>query len=445
MVSSAVPSIPPSLILPLMETSSEELLERIDALYHSSVKNEVSWGVFKKQRTVQGLEGIVGTEAFSDRLWVTNERLGRKGRVAPPSRKATVMIIGNHSSGKSSFINWYANDAIQSTGIALETTHFTMVTQGERQDTWYAEMTKAMYPIFQELLQEGNQEVFPGFLANLETKVSPSTERQFPHVDFIDTPGLTDGMLNYKCDMNVITWLAGYADLVFVFFDPIGQALCQKTLSIVKEIFRVYPQKVKFCLTKIDEIKKTSDFNKLLSQVSMNLAQSLDSNLASADITPICLPDREYEPDKTQNRIETLVSAIDGCIKGKVEQNLARLKSDLGFVDCHLTYLLREDDLQRRKKAQFVLLRCVLLVLICALAVEMTNNWLGLEGYVGFYVGIGAVLGLACTFLWGFKGISASDRKELQMWKGQVKAGLQIHEELTRIVLNRAVKLPKRR
>ena len=420
-----------------MEPSSEQLLERIDALYHSSVANEVSWGVFKRQKTVQGLEGIVGTETFSDRLWVTNERLGRKGRVAPPSQKATVMIIGNHSSGKSSFINWYADDLIQTTGIALETTHFTMVTQGARSDHMKDDMTKAMYPIFQELVLEGNKEVFPGFLSNLETKVSSSKKRQFPYVDFIDTPGLTDGLLGYKCDMSVIVWLAGYADLVFVFFDPIGQALCQKTLGLVKEIFHNHPQKIRFCLTKIDEIKDKGDFNKLLCQVSMNLASCINNHLACANITTICLPDRQYEPDKSQNSIESLVEAIDSCIKGKVEQNLARLKSDLTFVDSHLTFLLREDDHQRRNRGALLLIRCLLVGLLVALAMEVVQGWAGLERYVG----IAAVAVLAATFLFGSTAITASARKELQGWKEQVKAGFEAHAEMTNTILRRAVKV----
>lgn len=422
-----------------MEGIKERLLEEIDAIYHSKVANEVKWGVFKKKRTIDGLEGIVGTEVFSDRLWVTNEKLGRKGRVAPPSRKATVMIIGNHSSGKSSFINWYAGEDIQSTGIALETTHFSMITQGVRRDTLYAEMTRAMYPIFQELLLEGNREVFPGFLPNLETKISPSTARSFPYVDFIDTPGLTDGTLNYKCDMNVIIWLAGYADLIFVFFDPIGQALCQKTLDIIKEIFRIYPQKIKFCLTKIDEIKKHSDFNKLLCQVSMNLAQSIDSHLASADIIPICLPDKQYLPDKNQNNIETLVMLIEKCIEGKVEQNLARVKSDLTFVESHIGYLLREDLVQRGRKGKFDVLRCVLLLLIAVLIPQLTEGWIPIDTYTRLLLGALLLVLFCGTFLCSSAPLPSQSRRQLETWKVQVQAGVQKHSDLTKEILRRAV------
>jgi putative ribosome biogenesis GTPase RsgA len=38
-----------------------------------------------------------------------------------PRKRVTVMLIGNHSAGKSSFINWYAGEDIQKTGVAIET------------------------------------------------------------------------------------------------------------------------------------------------------------------------------------------------------------------------------------------------------------------------------------------------------------------------------------
>jgi ribosome biogenesis GTPase A len=33
--------------------------------------------------------------------------------IIAPRKKITVLIMGNHSSGKSSFINWYVGETIQ--------------------------------------------------------------------------------------------------------------------------------------------------------------------------------------------------------------------------------------------------------------------------------------------------------------------------------------------
>ncbi|WAR02645.1 hypothetical protein MAR_009203, partial [Mya arenaria] len=52
-----------------------------------------------------------------------------------PRKKITVLLIGNHSAGKSSFINWYVEEHIQRTGVAIETQGFTFVTSGRKRES----------------------------------------------------------------------------------------------------------------------------------------------------------------------------------------------------------------------------------------------------------------------------------------------------------------------
>ena len=40
--------------------------------------------------------------------------------------------------------------------------------------------------------------------------------------------------VTFTCNV-FFTCLGGMADLIFVFFDPIGQALCKRTLNLVGE------------------------------------------------------------------------------------------------------------------------------------------------------------------------------------------------------------------
>ena len=82
------------------------------------------------------------------------ETLGLK--LLAPRKKITIMLIGNHSAGKSSFINWYVisqsydvvdckwrncvvllgyicryiEEHVQRTGVAIETQGFSFVTSG---------------------------------------------------------------------------------------------------------------------------------------------------------------------------------------------------------------------------------------------------------------------------------------------------------------------------
>lgn len=50
-----------------------------------------------------------------------------KGLVLTP---CSVMIVGNHSAGKSSFINWYIGERVVKTGVAIETRGFILCTSG---------------------------------------------------------------------------------------------------------------------------------------------------------------------------------------------------------------------------------------------------------------------------------------------------------------------------
>ena len=62
-----------------------------------------------------------------------------------PRKKVNVMIIGNHSAGKSSFINWYIGESVQTTGVAIETRGFTYVTSGRKRETLKGDATFAFY------------------------------------------------------------------------------------------------------------------------------------------------------------------------------------------------------------------------------------------------------------------------------------------------------------
>lgn len=65
---------------------------------------------------------------------------------------------------------------------------------------------------------------FSGVVDYISTEISTSKQKKFPLVTFVDTPGLVDGDMNYPFDVNqAILWLGDLVDLIFVFFDPIGQ------------------------------------------------------------------------------------------------------------------------------------------------------------------------------------------------------------------------------
>ena len=56
-------------------------------------------------------------------------------------------------------------------------------------------------------------------------------------MDLVDTPGLVDGNVAYPFDVNrVIAEMADIVDLILVFLDPQGQALCSRTMEVVEDL-----------------------------------------------------------------------------------------------------------------------------------------------------------------------------------------------------------------
>ena len=94
------------------------------------------------------------------------------------------------------------------------------------------------WPFLKDLQERvTKKERFKGLLKNLSIKTSTSEARNFENIVFIDTPGLADGGLQYKFDVeNVYSWFARHCDLVLVFLDPVGMALCTKTTDFIKKL-----------------------------------------------------------------------------------------------------------------------------------------------------------------------------------------------------------------
>ena len=186
-----------------MDENTENILNRINEIYSLKGLKEETRNIlgFSSIKNLQNLEEIGRDELFRHNLQKSTAKFSHVGIITRPSKKATVLVIGNHSAGKSSFINWYVGEKIQSTGIGIETSHFTMITHGEKSSELRSEGTMTMYPFFREIMNYSDKKVYGTFFSNLTTKISNKDEKNFKFVDFIDTPGLTDGNVSYNCDI----------------------------------------------------------------------------------------------------------------------------------------------------------------------------------------------------------------------------------------------------
>jgi len=248
------------------------------------------------------------------------ETLGLK--LLAPRKKITIMLIGNHSAGKSSFINWYIEEHVQRTGVAIETQGFSFVTSGKRRESLTGNATLHLYPHFKPLQE------MPNVIDYLSTEISTSKQKKFPLVTFVDSPGLVDGDMSYPFDVNdSILWLAELCDMVFVFFDPIGQALCKRTLNIVEKISEKHSERLRFYLSKADAAGHESDRQRVMMQIVQELCKRPGLNRTGFDMPTIYIPNPS-KPNRCVNQIEEVCMDIEKTINQTIQNTLNTLEKD---------------------------------------------------------------------------------------------------------------------
>lgn len=89
------------------------------------------------------------------------------------------------------------------------------------------------------------------------------------------------------CHLN----LGDYVDLIFVLFDPIGQALCKRTLTLVEQLNKTNPEKMHYYLAKADEAGSDRDRHRVLMQIVQNLCRQPEISKTNFDMPTIYLPD----------------------------------------------------------------------------------------------------------------------------------------------------------
>uniref|UniRef100_A0A224Z6R6 Protein containing P-loop NTPase and MMR-HSR1 domain n=1 Tax=Rhipicephalus zambeziensis TaxID=60191 RepID=A0A224Z6R6_9ACAR len=265
------------------------------------------------------------------------ESLGQT--LLPPRKKIVVLLIGNHSAGKSTFINWYIEEHVQKTGVAIETQGFALVTSGKKRESLTGNATLHLYPHFKPLQK------IKGVVDYLTTEISTSRQKRFSLVTFIDTPGLVDGDMKYPYDVNkTILWLGQMADLIFVFFDPIGQALCKRTLNIVEELNDRFVDKMRFYLSKADEAGHEADRQKVMMQIVQELCKRPGLNRCGFDMPAIYIPDASKQAVRCVNQIEEVCKDIEKTINQTVQNALNSLEHDCEQLSSEVSLRISRDN-----------------------------------------------------------------------------------------------------
>ncbi|KAL4636109.1 hypothetical protein GN956_G13723 [Arapaima gigas] len=305
------------------------------------------------------VDGNNGLVKIADNLGLT---------LLPPRKKIIVMIMGNHSAGKSSFINWYVEEHIQKTGVAIETQGFTFITSGRKRESLTGNATLHLYPHFRPLL------AFKGLTDYLAAEISTSKQKKFSLVTFVDTPGLVDGDMIYPFDVNnAIISFGQQADLIFVFFDPMGKALCKRTLDIVEKLSEMCGDKLLFYLSKADEAGRETDRQRVMMQIVQELCRRPGLNKCGFEMPTIYIPNPQ-NPSRCENQIEGICQTIEKTINQAVQKTLDQLEKDCDLICSTISKKLAQDrtDVSHNKSARLHSFLCAFLSISLPAVVVLT-------------------------------------------------------------------------
>ena len=97
-----------------------------------------------------------------DKLMAICSKLGLS--CIAPRRKINVMIVGNHSAGKSNYINWYCCEHVQTTAVATSfcTSGFSFCTSGKKRETLRGKATLQLFEHLRHDLKGFFPAIYPG-------------------------------------------------------------------------------------------------------------------------------------------------------------------------------------------------------------------------------------------------------------------------------------------
>ena len=224
-----------------------------------------------------------------------------------------VLLLGNHSSGKSSFINYVLGRNIQTTGVAPTDDAFTVIAPGphDRDQDGPAVIGDPDLG-FGQLRQFG-----PTLIHHTQLKIRSDINSNFL---IVDTPGMIDSPANYSGMLHnpnmdnhdsanhnnttssmdrgydftgVVRWLADRADVVCLFFDPDKPGTTGETLSILLHSLSGMDHKLLIVLNKADQFSKIHDFARAYGSLCWNLSKVIPRKDLPMIYT-MCLPEEHH-------------------------------------------------------------------------------------------------------------------------------------------------------
>lgn len=327
-----------------------------------------------------------------------------------------VLLLGNHSSGKSSFVNHLVGEEIQRTGIAPIDDGFTIISHGPeplvRDGTTV--VTNPDLP-FGDLARFG-----PQLTSHLKLVQRPAPA--LSGLALVDSPGMIDaaGDVDRGYDFpGVVRWFAERADVIMLLFDPDKPGTTGETLTVLIESLAGLDHKLLLIFNKVDRFETMRDYARAYGALCWNLSKAIPRkdlpHIYNTYLPGHVHPEAPAVPlddfDKQRAEVEAEVKRAP---LRRVDNVISRLYEHARRLRMHVRVL---DRLARERVR--LLLRHALQGLV-ALALGGSATWLGfsLAGEDQRWKVGGGLLLLTLAVLGGLVGLFWWDRrrqKEVQL------------------------------
>jgi len=195
----------------------------------------------------------------------------RPPTVGEIKRPPLVLMLGNHSSGKSTFINYLLGKHVQKTGVAPTDDDFTIITHGDVEDDRDGPSVVSN----PDLPYEGLRHFGDQLVTHIRLKLRDVDLLR--NVTLIDSPGMID---EAKAESGrgfdypgVVRWFAERADLVLVFFDPDKPGTTGETLQVFNKSLSGIDHKLLIIMNKMDQFRNLHDFARACGALCWNLGK----------------------------------------------------------------------------------------------------------------------------------------------------------------------------
>ena len=371
--------------------------------------------------------------------------------------KPCMVFLGNHSSGKSSIINWILGESVQDTGLAPTDDGFTFIMYGEKDDFHGQAALERLPAEYAGLKVFGDM-----FIHGLRVKFRPI--EFLKSVTFVDSPGMIDSAeetvgRDYNFE-GVVRTLVELCDMVFYLFDPDKPGTTGETVNIFAKCLAGVKFKLRILLNKCDGFSSMYDFTRTYGTLCWNLAGVLETKDMPKIWTVYSGDTRENTPgsldftDFNRHRDEFLAVVRDAAARRR-DNLVSQTTSDF----CGLSIRMRILNLAWRRNLFRQVASWLLVAALAAMSGWFIYNWKGtgtLSAIAGVAVGL-LVLGAG---FWitrladSFARIRLANRIDdvfRREYRGEIEIGThddlvrtwdEIRGETARIVQSMPLRLP---